>query len=57
VYQRDSSDQQSDTRAESLPEVETSDRLDGLTILVVDDEPDTSELLLIASLGGRNHAA
>ena len=55
VYQRDSSDQQSDIRAESLPEMETSDRLDGLTILVVDDEPDTSELLkmMIEKSGAR----
>ncbi len=55
VYQRDSSDQRSDVRAESLPEMETSDCLDGLTILVVDDEPDTSELLkmMIEKSGAR----
>ena len=33
------------TAAETLPATEYADRLDGLKILVVDDEPDTRELL------------
>jgi PAS domain S-box-containing protein len=35
------------TARELLPSAEFADRLDGLTILVVDDEPDTRELLRV----------
>ena len=46
VYQVDASGSRVHPAArELLPEPDGNDRLDGLTILVVDDEPDTRELL------------
>jgi PAS domain S-box-containing protein len=46
IYQKDGSAERVHPAARNLsPPVDCPDRLDGLTVLVVDDEPDTRELL------------
>jgi signal transduction histidine kinase/ActR/RegA family two-component response regulator len=54
VYQRQEIEERVHPRiAATLPQIEATDRVDGLRILVVDDEPDTRELLktMLASCG------
>jgi signal transduction histidine kinase/ActR/RegA family two-component response regulator len=54
VYERQEVEERVHPRAAiRLPQIETTDRIDGIRILVVDDEPDTRELLrtMLASCG------
>jgi CheY-like chemotaxis protein len=54
VYQRQETEERVHPRtAAILPQIEAADRIDGIKVLVVDDEPDTRELLktMLASCG------
>jgi signal transduction histidine kinase/ActR/RegA family two-component response regulator len=54
VYQRQETEERVHPRtAVRLPQIEATDRIDGIRVLVVDDEPDTRELLktMLASSG------
>ena len=54
VYQRQETEERVHPRtAAILPQIEAADRIDGIKVLVVDDEPDTRELLktMLSSCG------